>query len=136
MTTSVHDIPGAHVQHASLKGHLAATVTETTGVFSAPFKCKIRSISVRWDAAITGADTNTTHINVINAGTAGAGTTELAAVDYVAGTDAVKGAVVSLYAPASPLEVAAGTLIQLQHEKVASGLLIPSGLVTIVYEGS
>lgn len=136
MASSLHDVPGGHTQQVQLKSHAAATTTETTGVFEAPFKCRIRSVTVRFDAAITGADSNTTHVNVLNAGTAGSGSTELASVEYTSGTDAVKGAVVTLYEPDDPLEVAAGTLIQIQHEKVGNGLLIPTGLVTVTYEGA
>lgn len=136
MSNQLHDIPGVHVQQTPLKAHAAATATELTGVFSAPFKCKILSVSVRWDAAITGANTNTTHVNVINAGTNGAGTTEIGNVDYVSGTDAVAGAVVPLAAPSGGLVVNAGTLIQIQHQKVGNGLNIPAGIVSVEYVGA
>lgn len=136
MTSSLHDIPGAHIVQVPLKSHLAATATETTNVFHAPFDCKIRAVTVRFDAAITGAATNITNVNVLNAGPDGDDTDELASVEFKTGTDAAKGEVVTLYEPAEPLAVEAGTLIQIQHEKVASGLAIPSGLVTVAYEGA
>src|SRR5680860_643219 len=133
MPSSVNDPPGGHLQQAQLSAHAAATATETTGVFNAPFTCKLVSVTVRWDAAISGADTNTTHVNVLNAGVAGTGTTELAATDYVNATDAVKGAVVTLYEPSTPLALAAGALIQIQHQKVGTGLALPTGLVSVTY---
>ena len=136
MVSTVHDIPGTHVALVPLKGHAAATTTEVTVVWVAPFAAKVSAVRVIWNAAITGADSNTTHINVQNRGTAGTGTTELGAVDYVNGTDAALGATIDLYTPASPLAVAAGTKIAIQHEKVGNGLLIPDGLVIVEYEGN
>lgn len=136
MTTSIHDIPGVHVDAVPLKSHAAATATELSFVWVAPFAAKVRAVRVIWDAAITGADTNTTHVNLINADVEGDGTDELANIDYTSGTDAVAGATIDLYAPASPLAVAAGTKLVIQHEKVGNGLLIPSGLVIVEYEAA
>jgi hypothetical protein len=136
MVSQLHDVPGTHQAQASLRAHAAATNTEKSHVFIAPFKARIKSVSLVFDAAITGANTNTTHVNLINAGTAGSGTTEIGNIDYVNGTNAAAGATVALYAPATPLEVDAGTKLAIQHEKVGNGLDIPAALVVISYEGA
>lgn len=136
MATSLHDIPGAHQTHYALRAHAAATATEDAFCFVAPFACKIRAVEIVWDAAITGTATNYTNVNLINAGTDGTGTTELANIDYLAGTNASAGATVSLYAPATPLALAAGAKLKLQLEKVGTGLSLPSGLVRITFEAA
>ena len=109
MATSLHDIPGNHVATYALRGHLAATATEKAFIFRAPFACTILSVEIIWDAAISGTATNYTNVNLLNAGTAGTGTTELGNVDYASGTDAVAGAATDLYSPGTPLAVERGT---------------------------
>lgn len=136
MVSSVHDIPGAHQAQYALRAHAAATATEVAYVFVAPFACKVRSVSLVWDAAITGANTNTTNVNLLNAGADGTGTTELANIDYASGTNATAGATVSLYAPASYLSLAAGAKLAIQIEKVGTGLALPTGTVVVTYEGA
>lgn len=136
MVSSLHDVPGNHVAFYALRGHAAATATEKAFVFRAPFDAKIVSVEIIWDAAITGADTNTTHVNLLNAGTDGTGTTELGNIDYVSGTDAAAGAAADLYSPASPLAVDEGTKLAVQFEKVGNGLLLPTGMVIVTYRGA
>lgn len=136
MATHIHDVPGGHTFSKTLRAHAAATATEKAMIFRAPFRCKVRSVVIVWDAAITGQDTNTTHINLQNGGAAGAGTTELANIDYVSGTDAVALADTSLYAPDTYLSLAAGERLVLQWEKVSTGLDIPAGTAIVTYEGS
>ncbi len=136
MTSSLHDVPGVHVHQTTIRAHAAATATERVNIFEVPFKAKVRAVYIRPDAAITGADTNTTHVNLLNGGTAGTGTTELGAKDFVAGTDAAIGEKLTLYAPASKLAVDAGTLLVIQFEKVGSGLALPQFSVTVEYEGA
>lgn len=136
MATHIHDIPGAHQATKTLRAHAAATATEKAVIFVAPFRCKVRSVRVVWDAAITGANTNTTHVNLLNGGADGSGTTELATIDYVSGTNAVALADNTLYAPATYLELAAGARLVIQWEKISTGLDIPAGTAVIAYEGA
>jgi hypothetical protein len=136
MSNQLHDIPGNHVATAPIRAHAAATATELVGIFRAPFACKIISVEILWDAAITGADTNTTHVNLHNRGTAGTGTTELGNIDYVSGTDAAAFVAEDLYSPATPLEVAEGVILAIQLEKVASGLALPNGTAIVTYQGN
>lgn len=136
MVSSLHDVPGNHVAFYALRGHAAATATEKAFVFRAPFDAKIVSVEIIWDAAITGADSNTTHVNLLNAGTAGTGSTELGNIDYVSGTDAGAGVAEDLYSPDTPLSVDSGTILAVQLEKVGNGLLLPTGTVIVTYQGA
>src|SRR5689334_11165070 len=137
MASSLHDIPGPMTATYQLRAHAAATATEDAFIFTAPFACKIRKVEVVWDADITGQATNYTSVAVVNAGTDGAGTTVLGTqTDYASGTNAIKGATVSLYAPAAPLALAAGAKLKLQLIKTGTGLSLPTGLVVVTYEGA
>lgn len=137
MATQLHDIPGAFQATYQLRAHAAATATEQAYCFVAPFACKIRSVQVIWDAAITGADTNSSSVGVLNTGTDGTGTTALGtAVAYVSGTDAAQGATVDLYAPSPYTAIAVGVKLAVQITKVGTGLALPTGLVVVTYEGN
>jgi len=136
MTSSIHDIPGDHVERVTIPAHAAATATESHTLFVAPFACQLVSVAVHWGAAITGTATNYTNVNLVNRGTDGAGTTELANIDYLSGTDATSYDAVDLYSPATPLALAAGTIISLDLEKVATGLALPNGQAVITYRAA
>ena len=136
MTSAIHDIPGTHVATTVIPAHAAATATEKINVFRAPFACKIVSVEVIPNAAATGDDTNRTNVNLLNAGTAGTGTTELGNLDYATGTDAAVGVAQDVYRPASPLAIASGVILQLALEKVATGLALGSMLAVVSYQGN
>lgn len=136
MTTQIHDIPGAHVASYAVRAHAAATATENCFLFRAPFKAELVSVELIPDADITGADSNSSNVNLVNAGTDGAGATELANVDYASGTNATAGDAIALYAPAAPLALAEGTILKLQLEKVGTGLALPSFLALVTYRGA
>jgi len=114
-------------------GKAAATATESRPVFVAPADCYIIALDVIPQATITGADTNSTNLNLIDKGTAGTGSTELANRDYVSGTNSTGFVKQSIYAPASPLEVSAGNVLAIELEKVGDGLIIPEMLVQVTY---
>ena len=133
---SIHDIPGNFVAQHAIPAHAAATATEKVNIFRAPFACKIVSVEVIPDAAATGDNTNSTHVNLLNAGTAGTGTTELGALDYATGTDAAVGVAQDVYRPASPLAIASGVILQAQLEKVSSGLALGRMLCVVTYQAN
>ena len=136
MSISIHDIPGNHVATFPVPAHAAATATEVVNIFRAPFACKIVSVELIPDAAITGADTNSTNVNLLNAGTAGTGTTELGNIDFASGTDAAAGVAQDLYRPATALSVASGVILQVQIEKVSSGLAIGRFTAVVTYQAA
>lgn len=87
------------------------------------------------DEDITGQNTNTFNVNLINRGTDGTGITELANRDYVSGTDESAYVERDLYAPSSYLEVSKGTVLDLQRELVGIGMASPRFLGYVEFEG-
>ncbi|MBI2178921.1 MAG: hypothetical protein HYY66_07485 [Candidatus Tectomicrobia bacterium] len=119
-----YDTPGTHDVHGCIEPTAAGDASKTHVIFAAPVSCKVEKVKVIPGAAITGANTNTKHLNLINRGANGAGTTEIANRDLVLGTDlGVAG--VDLYAPASPLDLAQGAQLGLQIEQIGTGQALP-----------
>lgn len=131
-----HDIMGNRVAFADIRPHAAATATEKQVIWRAPFDAKLISVEIIPDTAATGDNTNSTNVNLINAGTAGSGSTEIGNVDFATGTNAVAGTAISLYAPADGLAVDAGTQLHVQLEKVGTGLALGGFLAVITYQGN
>ena len=74
-------------------------------------------------------------MNIINAGTNGLGTTEIANHDLATGTDLAVGVEVEFTIATAPLAVSEGTKIQLQEEKVGAGVLVGSGTWILLIDG-
>lgn len=127
------DVPGTYNEQAHVPAHAAATATEIVPIFEAPAAVKIEKVKIIPAAAITGADTNTTHVNLLNLGANGAGVTELAAKDYVSGVNSTIAQTHELYAPASPLAIAAGVKLGIELQKVGTGLALPAFLVVVEF---
>lgn len=127
-----YDTPGTHDVQRGIEPTAAADASKTHVIFEAPVSCKVEKVKVIPGAAITGANTNTKHLNLINRGANGVGTTEIANIDLVQGTDiGVAGA--NLYAPASPLEVAQGVQLGLQVEQIGTGQALPPLAVIVEF---
>lgn len=107
--------------------HAAATATESRTLFVAPRDCTVTGVSITSDAAATGDASNTTNLNVINVGSAGVGTTEVANLDLGAGVN-----LVALDEKAIPLNttyangvtMSEGDVLTIQFEKVGTGVLV------------
>ncbi len=134
---AVYDLPGVHVAQVVTPKHAAATATEDIPIFYAPTDAPegVSIVAVRLipGAAVSGANTNTTHLNLVNRGADGAGTTELANYDLTSGNDLTAYDNKNLYTPATPLNIATGVVLTLQFEKVGTGLLVPEMLVVVEY---
>lgn len=109
-----------------LPSHAAATATESITVFVADRACRVKKVDFYASAAVTGDDTNRTNLNVLH------NATEKANYDLSTGNDLAANTKKNLYAPATPLSLAAGDRIILQFEKVASGVLVPHSTVHVV----
>lgn len=135
MTIRLHDVPGAHCEAIGIPALLAVGMPLNHVIWRAPFTAKIRSIVVAWSANLTGGAVNYTRVVVTNRGTDGTGVTALATVNYNAG--AVTGfRTYSLYAPATYLDVASGTVISIALSAVNAGEDMPPGTIFIFYEGA
>jgi hypothetical protein len=121
------------VQIAAI-AHAAATATEDIALIAFGFACRLLEAYYVPTVAVTGADTNSTNLNVINRGTNGGGTTELGNKDYATGvnmTAKTPNAIVTGLTTA----ITDGTVIALNAEKVGTGLDIPAGTFVLVYDG-
>jgi len=135
--TSLHDIPGNHVDTGALDLHLAATATEKETVFVAPFSLTLTSVKLEPSAAASGANTNTTHYNLLDGGAVGVGTTEIGNVDFTSGIDLVANTGQELIGAAgvgTNANLDKGDRLILQREKVGTGLLIPKGAIVVTYK--
>lgn len=110
--------------------------TAYVAAWAAPFNIKLVSVHWRPLAAVTGADTTTRHLNLDNGGVDGDGSTELGNVDFVSGTDAAAGEAVEIYAPASPVAFAEGTLFKLESEEIGTGQGLPAGVLVFRFRGN
>lgn len=131
------EIPGPIPYTTKVVAHAAATATEQWPIFRAPVACTVKKVTVVPQAAATGDNTNTTNLNIINKGSAGAGTTEIGNLDPVTGVNLVAFDDTNIPFNATYLvpgvTLAEGDTLTLQHEKVGTGLLIPELLVHIEY---
>lgn len=98
-----------------------------------PFAGVVESVTYTTVSDITGANTNTRKVSVINKGQDGTGTTEVAAKQFNSGVDAADfdETTITLSATEANLEVAAGDVLAWSSAAVSSGLADPGGLVTI-----
>lgn len=83
--------------------------------------------------AITGANTNTRSVSLVNKGQAGAGTTTIATLQFNSGvnTTASDEKTITLSGTAADLVVAAGDVLQWQSTAVGTGIADPGGLVNV-----
>jgi len=122
---------GSQVELIPVIAHAAATASELVPIWYAKFPCRVKA-AYHVSPAITGADTNTTHLNLINAGTDGTGTDEVGNIDYVMGTDQAASDPQSFGLTA--FNLAAEETLVLQYEKVGTGLAIPAGAIVLELE--
>lgn len=90
-------------------------------------------------SAVTGADTDTRTLSLINKGTDGSGTTVVAMLDLTEGNDLVahKANAIPLSETAEDLDVEGGSVLEWTSTHAGStGLADPGGVVTIAHDGS
>jgi hypothetical protein len=83
--------------------------------------------------AITGANTNTRSVSLVNKGQSGAGSTVIATIQYNSGVNAAAADenTVTLSGTPANLNVAAGDILQWQSTAVGTGIADPGGLVCV-----
>ena len=115
---------------------VAQAATATLPVAIMPFTGKVNSVKVRNRAALTGADTDTRKLSLLNGGATGLGTTEVAALQFDSGTDRVALAATSLtnHATAANQNFVAGDLMVFKSAAVGDGLADGGGLLLIEIE--
>jgi hypothetical protein len=88
------------------------------------------------DAAITGANTNTRQLRLVNRGQAGAGVAVVASLQFDAGVNGVAGDEKALTLSGTPanLQVKAGDVIAMESNAVGTGIADPGGLFQLEIE--
>jgi len=110
--------------------HAAATVTEKYAIFRAPFDCTVTSVKFAVGVAVSGQDTNTTHLNLDDGGADRSGTTEVGNVDLTNGNDLAANTEQELSGVAgagTDFNLDEGDYLLLEFEKVATGLAVGAG---------
>ncbi len=104
-----------------------------TNVMICPQAGTVSSVTYSTVTAITGANTNTRSVTLVNKGQAGAGTTAIATLQFNSGvnTTASDEKAITLSATAADLVVAAGDVLQWQSTHIGTGIADPGGLVAI-----
>lgn len=105
-----------------------------TNAFYAPFDGTVTAVRFIPNTTLTGANTDSRTISVVNKGQAGAGTTAVASKAFTSGVNAAAddSTAITLSATAADLVVTAGDVLVVKSLHVGStGLADPGGLVEI-----
>jgi hypothetical protein len=120
-----HQVP---VQPQATAGSNLSTV-----VWVAPRDCTVTAVSYTTVTAITGANTNTRSVSLVNKGQSGAGSTVVATLQFDSGVNTVAGdeKVITLSGTPANLVVTAGDVLQWNSTAVGTGIADPGGLAVI-----
>lgn len=126
----IKDIAGEKYDTVSFGAVTANTTTNYVAIWTAKHNVYITKVEVVFTDAITGANTNTFHLNLDDDDQS----TELGTIDFISGTDAVAGDLNELYAPTAPGKSRdSGTSISLENEDIGSGINMPEGNMIVTY---
>jgi hypothetical protein len=106
---------------------------DDTVIAQAPFDCTVTAVQYVPEAAITGANTNTRSVSLINKGAAGSGTTSVAALQFDSGVNASANdeKAITLSGTAANLVLAAGDTLLWRSLHIGTGQTDPGGLVRV-----
>jgi hypothetical protein len=104
-----------------------------TNVWIVPSDATVTAVTYAPVTAVTGANTNTRSVSLVNKGTDGTGTTVIATIQYNSGVNAAASDenTVTLSGTAANLLLTAGQLLQWQSTHIGTGIADPGGLVNI-----
>ena len=113
----------------------ATAASESTVVANPDFVGSITSVTYVPDTAITGVNANTRKVALVNKGQTGAGSTEMASLQYNSGTNGVAFDEQALALSGTPanLDFAANDILAWVSTAVGTGLADPGGTVIIEY---
>jgi hypothetical protein len=123
---------------------LAAQPVATAGndlnaaAVEAPFDGTVTGVTYTPTTAITGANTNTRSVSLVNKGQDGTGTTVIATLQFNSGTNApaMDETAIPLSGTPANLVVAAGDELQWQSTHVGTGIADPGGRVEVTFNRS
>jgi hypothetical protein len=107
--------------------------SRNTNVFRCPSDGTVSAVTYATVTAITGANTNTRSVSLVNKGQAGAGSTAIATLQFNSGVNTVASdeTTITLSGTAANLNVVAGDILQWQSTAVGTGIADPGGLVAV-----
>lgn len=111
---------------------------DDTVLGQAPFACTVTSVQYVPEAAITGADTNSRTVSLVNKGQAGSGSTTVATLALTNGVNAAANdeKAITLSGTAANLALAAGDTLQWRSIHVGTGITDPGGVVRVTISRS
>jgi hypothetical protein len=112
--------------------------SQNTNLADAPYDGTVTYVGYVPVAAITGANTNTRQVQLVNKGQAGSGNTVIATLSFVSGTNAAASDEVSvpLSGTANATTIASGDVLQWQSNAVGTGLADPGGYARVSVDRS
>lgn len=122
------------VTQTTILSALAADATAEWPIFVAEVRARLLRVSIVAAATITGANTNTFHLNVLNKALVGVGTTEIGNRDFVSGTNSTGFQRYDIVAETAGKTMEAGEVLTLQREKIGTGMAMPQLLTIVTYE--
>ena len=129
-------MPDTHPYSSKISENVpdVATATDDTKILAeAQFACTVSEVTYTPDAALTGANTNTRRVALLNKGTDGTGTDIIAELQFNSGVNMAAGdeKTITLSGTAANLEVAEGEILAWESEAVGTGIADPGGLVQV-----
>lgn len=102
----------------------------------APFAGKVTAVTWIAGSTLTGANTNTITLKLINKGQSGSGTNVVAEKSFTSGVNAPASdeTTITLSGTASKLEVAEGDVLTMEAVKVGEGIATPAGEIQVQIE--
>jgi hypothetical protein len=133
------DLLGKRKTLGFLPAVAAATTTESHPLFVAPQKCRVTLVDIIPQAAVTGDNSNTKQLNIVNRGSAGSGSTEVGNLDLTLAVNLVAMDLKNIPLAAAYLdpigvELAAGDVLALEYEKTGNGVAMPDCISQITWE--
>jgi hypothetical protein len=125
--------PFGTVLQAQVQPQPTAGSNLNSNILRCPSDATVSAVTYAPVTAITGANTNTRSVSLVNKGQAGAGVTVIATIQYNSGVNAAAADenTVTLSATPANLNVSAGDILQWQSTAVGTGIADPGGLVCV-----
>lgn len=110
----------------------------TTVIAEAPFDGTVSAVTYAPVSAITGANTNTRLVQLVNKGQSGSGTTVVASLQFDSGVNAAASdeKAITLSAVAGATTVVAGDVLAWVSTHVGTGIADPGGMVDVTFTRS
>lgn len=107
--------------------------SRNTNVYRVDSDGTVSAVTYATVTAITGANTNTRSVSLVNKGQAGAGTAVVATLQFNSGVNTVASdeKTITLSSTPADLLVVAGDILQWQSTAISTGIADPGGLVCV-----